>query len=176
VSLRKGGIGKLPAEMREDLCRELERARSFKDIFLVVKKAVKLVLGLSRVGLMLYIGDLPLKIFAYHIVGTNSIVLNRRILRAMSRSLFSDLEFNSTVFLILLHEYLHSLGYINEHKVNDLVYKISRKCFGKDHLVTEKALLGPEYGLNLQGFKDSSSMGDFVLVRDFEKTDGSYIC
>lgn len=167
---------KIPVRIREDLRRDLKRSKSFGDIFSIVKKAVKLVLGLSRVGLMLYIGDLPLKVFAYHVVGTNGIVVNRKILRAISRSLFSDVEFNSTVFLILLHEYLHSLGYIDEHKVNDLVYKISKECFGKDHLVTEKSLLGPEYGLNLQVFEDSSSMEGFVLVRDFEKIGGNYIC
>ena len=174
--MKKAESGKLPVEVREDLRRELERAGSFKDVFSVVKKAVKLVLGLSRVGLMLYIGDLPLKVFAYHIIGTNGIVVNRKILRAMSRSLSSDIEFNSTIFLILLHEYLHSLGYLEEYRVNDLVYRISRECFGEEHLVTEKALLGPEYGLNLRGFEGHSDMEGFVLIKDFEKTDGDYIC
>ena len=165
-----------PEDLRKDLCRELEKSEGFGDIFSVVKKAVKLVLGLSRVGLILYIGDLPPKVFAYYILGTNSIVINRKLLRVMSRSLFSDIEFNSTLFLILLHEYLHSLGYIDEHKVNDLVYKVSKACFGKNHPVTERALLGPEYGLNIQVFEDSSGIEGFVLVKDFEKIDGIYIC
>ena len=163
-------------ELRELLSKDLERCRDFGDVFSVVKKAVRMVLGLGRVGLMLYIGDLPPKIFAYHVLGTNGIVINRKLLRAVSRSTLSDIEFNSTLFLILLHEYLHSLGYVDEQRVKGLVYRISKACFGEEHPVTEKALLGPEYGLHLHGyFGDNYNSEGFVLVKNFEKTDKSYI-
>ena len=41
---------------------ELERAKTYGDIFALVKKAVKRTLGEHRVGLMLYLGNLPMKV------------------------------------------------------------------------------------------------------------------
>lgn len=43
------------------------------------------------------------------------------------------------VFHILLHEYIHSLGYLEEDKVRSLVYQITRDALGEGHLATQIA-------------------------------------
>ncbi|MEM2875937.1 MAG: hypothetical protein QXL67_03165 [Candidatus Bathyarchaeia archaeon] len=45
---------------------------------------------------------------------------------------------------------------------------------GKNHPVTEKALVGPEYGLRLYEYAHVDDR--FILVKDFEKTEQRYIC
>ena len=58
---------------------------------------------------MLLLADLPLRLGAFHGVGTNSIVMNRTLLDRIVKSGHSRLEVNSFIYSILLHEYLHSL-------------------------------------------------------------------
>jgi hypothetical protein len=74
------------------------------------------VLKERRGGLMLYLANLPPQIGALHQVGSNSIVLNRLVLKAIESLAKSRRELNSFIYTILLHEYLHSLGYIDEQE------------------------------------------------------------
>ena len=62
----------------------LDRCKDYGDVFEVVKKAVKQSLNRERAGLMLYLGNLPLQVGAFHGVGSNGIVLNKRVLRLIS--------------------------------------------------------------------------------------------
>lgn len=45
----------------------------------------------------------------------------------------------SYAFHVLLHEYLHSLGYMDEAAVREKVYEISKAMFGAKHLATQLA-------------------------------------
>jgi hypothetical protein len=157
------------------LSEELNRCKNFGDVFQLVKRAVKETLGESRVGLMLYLGNLPINVGAFHQVGSNGIVLNRRVLNLVEGSAKSTLELNSFIFSILLHEYLHSLGYLNERQVRKLVYEISQKTFGEDHPATEMAANGPMKGLPLHEFQFDEDVGDFEIIVDFERPNQNYI-
>ena len=84
---------------------DYERAKGYGEIFALVKKAVENSLGEHRVGLMLFLGNLPLNVGAFHPLGTNDIVLNRRLLMAVK----SEQRNKAQIFSILLHEYLHTL-------------------------------------------------------------------
>jgi len=117
---------------REKFDEQLEKSRDYGDLFEIVKKVVKRKLGRERAGLMLYLGNLPLHIGAFHGVGSNGIVINKRLLNTISFN--SSIEINSYIFTLLLHEYLHSLGYMNERQVRRLVYEICKEAFGEDHL------------------------------------------
>lgn len=64
------------AEMRKLRVR-LAEAKGFGDVYEIVRDTVKRSLGTYRVGLMLYLDDLPLQLGAYHPVGSNAIVMNR---------------------------------------------------------------------------------------------------
>lgn len=153
------------------LSSELEQAKSYGDIFTIVKKAVKRSLGEHRVGLMLYLGNLPLKVGAFHPIGTNDIVLNRRLLKGIK----SELKHKAYIFSILLHEYLHSLGYVDERQVRGLTYKVCVDNFGSEHPVVEAAISGPWVNLSPEDLEEIEENLDLELVRDFERINSGYI-
>jgi len=127
--------------MDSDFAVQLGKARTLADIFEVVKAAVSRRLKQSRGGLMLGLADLgnqPGGFFgAFYPVGTNIIVMNR-IPMLRIKETQADL-FNPYVFHVLLHEYLHSLGYLDEGTVRRISVEISEALFGKEHLTTRIA-------------------------------------
>lgn len=154
------------------LSMELESAKSYGDIFALVKKAVNTSLGQHRVGLMLYLGNLPMKVGAFHPMGTNDIVLNRRLLEAAAKT---EPKWKAYVFSILLHEYIHSLGYADERQVRGLTYRVSLDNFGRDHPVVEAAISGPWVDLSREAFESMGEEMDLERVPDFERIDSGYI-
>ncbi len=113
---------------------ELVNARmSYDGIFQIVKRSVRKVTGLERSGLGLALSDLPATVGAYWQVGGNYIVMNESLVNAMSRIARSPLEFNSFVFSILAHEYLHSVGFINEAEARAMTALVTREYFGPSH-------------------------------------------
>jgi len=159
-----------------NLTRELDRCHDFGDIFELVKKATRQSLGRRRVGLMLYLADLPRTVGAYFTVGSNAIVVNRRLLRYVSNSVGSLTELNSYVFTILLHEYLHALGYLDEREVRRLVYDISVENFGEEHPTSQMSV--GKLRLMHQGAPapgDDSAEGDIEIIRDFDRSNQTYI-
>jgi hypothetical protein len=149
---------------------ELDHAQTYGDIFTLVKKAVNRTLGLHRVGLMLYHGNLPIRVGAFHPLGTNDIVLNRRLLGSTQ-----NLKQKSNVFAILVHEYLHTLGFTDERQVRRLTFRICQENFGKNHPTVDAALTGPWSDMSEEDFEDIEPELNLELVRDFEKIDSGYI-
>jgi hypothetical protein len=149
---------------------ELDHAKTYGDIFVLVKKAVNRTLGLHRVGLMLYLGNLPIRVGAFHPLGTNDIVLNRRILGSIQ-----NLKQRSNIFAILVHEYLHTLGFTDERQVRRLTFKICQENFGKNHPTVDAALTGPWSDLSEEDFEEIEPELNLELVRDFERIDSGYI-
>jgi len=121
----------------------LDHAKDFSDVYDVVKDTVKRAIGGYRVGLMLILDDLPLQVGAYHAVGSNTIVMNRLFFQIVQTTASSKRVVNAFVYTILLHEYLHALGFLPESDVRPLVYRISLKSFGEDHIATRLADVGP---------------------------------
>jgi len=160
---------------RQDFQTDLERSRNYGDLFDLVKRAVRKVLGLNRSGLMLYLGDLPLQVGAFHQVGSNGIVLNRRVLDLVSRSMDAIPEVNSFIFTLLLHEYLHSLGYLDERYVRELVSKISSDVFGADHPTVQMALNPPFPKVLPSDMHEENTDPTLELVKDFERSNQPYI-
>ena len=119
---------------------------------------------------MLYLGNLPIRVGAFHPMGTNDIVLNRRLLGKTT-----SLKEKSNVFAILVHEYLHSLGYTNERKVRRLTHKVCQDNFGQAHPVIQASLMGPWAELSPEDFVDIQQELDLERVRDFERIEGGYI-
>ena len=154
------------------LIKDIDRAKTYGDIFVLVKKAVKNSLGEHRVGLMLYLGNLPMNVGAFHPMGTNDIVLNRRLLEAAAKT---EPKWKAYVFSILLHEYIHSLGYADERQVRGLTYRVCLENFGSDHPVTEAAVVGPWVNLSPEAFEAIGEDMDLERVRDFERIDSGYI-
>jgi hypothetical protein len=154
----------------------LDSSKNFGDIFDLVKRAVHENLDMERAGLMLYITELPVNIGAYHEVGSNTIVLNRNVLNIVTKVAKSLREINSFAFTILLHEYLHSLGYLDEQMVEKVSLSVTEKFFGKNHLATEmlsKGLL-KSYVPRVQDIKLPPPKGP-EIVTDFDRSFRNYI-
>lgn len=125
------------------IAENLDKCENFVDVFELVKKTAERSLGQRRAGLMLYLARLPKHIGAFHTMGTNGIVMNRNTLDLITHGARSLREINSYVYSILLHEYLHSLGYVEEEDVRKLVYDVTFDAFGPEHPATQIASKGP---------------------------------
>lgn len=153
----------------------LESCKNYGEIFEIIKKVVKEALGLRRVGLLLYLEDLPPHIGAYHQIGSNGIVLNKWLLNIMSKSLMSKTELNSLIFSLLLHEYIHSLGFLDEGEVRRLVYEISLNAFGEGHPAVRISAEPPLINVPIKPFEESLDYSRLEIVKDFERIEHSYI-
>ena len=158
----------------QELIDILDKSKDFQEIFSLVKKVVKKIMNEARVGLMLVLASLPAKIGAYHEVGSNSIVLNRRILDAVIKSGKTLREINSYIFTILLHEYLHSLGHLDERQVQEISYKVTSNTFGENHPTTRFVLNGL-IDNQVSRFIDTKNGEMPQIIPDLENTSQSYI-
>jgi len=117
----------------------LESRADFDRVFRVVRGAVRRALGIERTGLGLGLSDLPPSLGAYWQVTGNIIVMNEGLVHAMEANASSVLEFNSFVYVILAHEYLHALGYLDEAEVRRVTAYVTRTVFGGSHPATHMA-------------------------------------
>lgn len=113
-------------------------AVSLPDMFEVVKDMVECELGRHRAGLMLGFVDLGIShggfVGAYFVVGGNAIVVNRTALAAI-RSRQPDLV-KPYQFYLLLHEFLHAVGILDEAECRATAASLSAKTLGQTHDVT----------------------------------------
>lgn len=124
-----------------DFPHKLEEAKGLADIFELVKGGVEAVLGRSRAGLMLALADLGNSpqgfLGAFYPVASNVIVMNKVPLLRI-RETRPDL-YRHYAFYVLLHEYLHSLGFIDELTCRQQARRVAETLFGSSHLVTQVA-------------------------------------
>jgi len=154
----------------------LDQCQDFGDVFELVKKSAEHSLGRRRAGLMLYLAKLPNHIGAFHTIGTNGIVMNRTTLDMITHGARSLREINSYVYSILLHEYLHALGYVEEREVRRLVYDVSLDAFGPGHPATEIASKGAGAILpNIVPEDTPNAAPDFEVIPDLERSSQRYI-
>ena len=165
-----------PSGKQVEYAGKLDRCEDFRDVFALVKESVKDALGMERTGLMLYLRDLPMKVGAYHQLGTNGIIMNRILLEQVVQATASRLEVNAFIYFILLHEYLHTLGLIDEMRVRHLTYQVTEETFGSAHVATKIAVEGPWSLIKLMPFHASRPYERGVeIVRDFEDPSSNYI-
>ena len=118
---------------------KLNESTSIPDIFEIVKDVVWKSLNRSRAGLELGLAELgnhPQGLLgAYYVSGSNMIVMNQTPLRRIQET--NPNLLNHYLFSILLHEYIHSLGFFDEGQVRKTTYKICCDVFGKKSLTAE---------------------------------------
>jgi hypothetical protein len=141
---------------------------------------------MHRAGLSLILQGLPTNLGAYHVLGSNMIILNRRILDII-RKRKSDEEYNSYLFMVLAHEYIHSFGIEEEVQVRNMTYDVCKSLLGEDHVASLMAryqpwVVFPElnvYQNNSNNDSINSSNNSFEksfeIVKNFDKTTQSYI-
>jgi hypothetical protein len=147
----------------------------FNQAFELVKLAVEDKFKMHRAGLSLILQGLPTKLGAYHILGSNLVIVNKRILNIIKIHKSLN-EYNSYLFMVLTHEYLHSLGIIDELKVRNMTYSLLASLAGENHMATKMARhqpwdLFPELSL----FDDNSFEQKFEIIKNFDRTTQTYI-
>ncbi len=154
----------------------LSHAKGFDTIFEMVKAAAEGSLSMHRAGLTLVLGDIPNNVGAYHQMGSNTIVMNRNLLRIVQKLSKSKARVNSYIFMILLHEYLHTLGFEGDRQVRELSQQISREFFGGRHLVGDMAVKPlDQFFPDLPKFAAFRDKGAYETVRRFDSSSTPYI-
>ncbi len=114
---------------------QFESASSFAELFELVKSVVRKSVGRERSGLMLGFAELGVYpngfVGGFHPVGSNIIVMNKtaaKLIAARTPELYK-----AYCFHILLHEYLHTLGFLDELNTRVVAHLVSKETFGEDH-------------------------------------------
>jgi len=166
----------------ESFRSKLDACNGLAEIFELVKQLVKKFLNKQRAGLMLGLADLNAEkgyfIGAFHPRGSNIIVMNRSPYEVALRAKEKKLS-NAYCFHLLLHEYLHALGYQNEEEVHDLAYEVCKLSLGKDHPATVMAERGVTfYFPKVTYFSPETPVPrniNIELIKDFDKSSAGYI-
>lgn len=149
---------------------------NFDDIFSIVKKSVEKTLKQHRAGLTLILSELPNAIGAYHAMGSNYIVMNKTIMDSVFTLAKNKKEYNSFIFSIFTHEYLHALGYVNEEKVRKLVFRVSEDNFGRNHPVTNISSKGIiEIYPELRNLGEGRIGNKQIIIKKFDTSSMPYI-
>jgi len=163
---------------------KLLEVKNYDQTFELVKYAVSAVFNMRRAGLSLILQGMPSGLGAYHILGSNVIVLNRFVLEIIKNTGRTIEEYNSYLFTVLAHEYLHSFGVVKELQVRNMTYDLCKSLLGENHLASIMARYQPWAvfpELNLyQNYDDSTNSinsfeKSFEIVKNFDKTTQSYI-
>jgi hypothetical protein len=162
-----------------DFKTKLEEASTLADIFEVVKAVVLKSMRKSRGGLMLGIADLgnhpQAFLGGFFTTGSNVIVMNKNPLQRIKET--KPELYKPYAFHVLLHEYIHSLGYMDEKMVRSYAYQLTKDALGEEHTATQIAA-------NTEGFMkhlvypDSAWKPDddgIELVENFDRSSVSYI-
>ena len=108
---------------------------TFEEVKIVVQKEEHR----SRAGLMLGLQEIGATnngfIGAYYPVASNIIVMNKTPIRRIIETKPKILK--SYGFHVLLHEYIHSLGFLNEFITRQKTYEICKNHFGDNHIITQ---------------------------------------
>ena len=153
----------------------LDSRMDYDSIFEVVKESVRYVTGKERSGIGLALSDLPSTLGAYWQVGGNYIVMNENLVRAMLKLSGSEREFNSFIYMILAHEYIHSLGYIDEMEAREMTARVSRAAFGEKHHAARMSA-GDVWTMYPQlKYAGSGNGSSLRIVSKFDSSATSYI-
>jgi len=155
---------------------KIANLKDFDETFKLVKDVVLQKFKLHRVGLNLILQIMPSSLGAYHMLGSNAIVVNTYLLTTLKRIVKSTEEYNSYIFMVLTHEYLHSLGIIDENTVRQMTFELCRWMLGNDHTATKMAKNGPSTIFpELRSLMQSQFGRDFQVVGNFDKKNQTYI-
>ncbi|MHA1505750.1 MAG: hypothetical protein ACTSR0_00960 [Candidatus Asgardarchaeia archaeon] len=166
-----------------DYGERLKSCKTYDCVFELVKEVVKKDVGNVRRGMILFLAPLPVTIGAYHVVGTNTIVMNSIVMDALKELNIDDLRKNSYIFTILPHEYLHSLGIFSEREVRRRATEICRSNFGELYLTTKMSSNDPLRYIpevinfissNIERLKGEIISGRYRVVRDFDNEGARY--
>lgn len=165
----------ITAEKQISNSNKLSYLKDFNEVFEFVKFSVNSVYEMKRAGLSLMLHIMPTRVGAYHVLGSNVIAVNSVVLDLVKKYSISNDEYNSYLFTIFLHEYLHSFGILDENKVRYMSVELCKKFFGEKRTVTIMAedplKIFPQLGLiSYDKFEN-----EFEIIKNFDNTNQTYI-
>lgn len=154
---------------------KLSYFKDFSELFEFVKSSVNSVYQMKRAGLSLMLHGMPTRVGAYHVLGSNVIAVNSFVLDLVKKYSTSNDEYNAYLFTVLLHEYLHSFGILDESRVRSMSIQLCKKFFGEKKTVTIMAQdplkIFPQLGfVNFGKFENN-----YEIIKNFDKSNQSYI-
>ena len=164
--------------MDEQIRNQIKIANSvdFNEVFDLVKSNVLKKFDLHRAGLSLTLQVMPSNLGAYHILGSNIIVLNKFVLSIIKQSSKTSEEYNSYLYMVLVHEYLHTFGITDENAVRQMTYDLCRSIFGESHISTLMAKDDPSRIFpQLKNITNHTFYNQFEVIENFDKASISYI-
>ena len=168
-------IVKSKKQQQEYYRHKILHLSDFNEAFELVKSTVEARYKMHRAGLSLILQVMPTNLGAYHVLGSNLIIANKRILDIIKKYKSNE-EYNSYLFMVLVHEYLHSFGIIDELQVRKMTYTLIASLVGEDHMATSMARYQPwNLFAELNLFHNNSFEQKFEVIRNFDKTTQSYI-
>lgn len=186
------GVDEMSIESPEnELAAKLSTAQDFSDIFELVEFALMKTLNRKRGGIMLGLQDLGASrnyfIGAYHVVGSNWIVINKTPLRRIRMyAKDSDELYNAYLFHVMLHEYIHALGITNEHLCREITRDVTLQLFDESHPASKLAVDGlgtlfpfmryydPQDFAIQEGSPDQRGMPRIEVVKGFDRKNTTY--
>ena len=163
-------------EEQMQFVEKIANLKDFDETFELVKTVVLQKFKLHRAGLSLILQMMPSSLGAYHMLGSNAIVVNTYLLTTLKRIVKSTEEYNSYIFMVLSHEYLHSLGIVDENTVRQMTFELCRWMLGNDHTATKMAKNGPSAIYpELRSLMQSQFGKDFQVVKNFDRSNQTYI-
>ena len=160
--------------------KELKKAKTFADIFEIVKEIVREYIGAEQAGLIVGITDLGIHnkgfIGAFYSLDANMIIINKKPLARILQT--NPSLYNYYLFHVMLHEYIHSIGSYDEAQTRQLVHEISEHYFGNNHIVTQLALnIGrfmPHLIYPVQGFQPPQDI-NIEFAKGIDRKNINYI-
>ncbi|MHB8584536.1 MAG: hypothetical protein ACYDDF_01675 [Thermoplasmatota archaeon] len=129
------GVGADESNRQAAYVARLDRSTGYADLFRLVKDVTERKTRRSRAGIMLALSRLGLSpdgfLGGYFVLGSNAIVLNRDVLDYIKAS--QPTYLNAYAFHVLLHEYLHTLGWLREDEVRPMAAELSNWALGPEH-------------------------------------------
>ena len=154
---------------------KLETCKTIPDIFELVRSLCFEHFKKEQAGLMVGLADLGAYpkgwIGAFYSLDANSIIVNKKPLKKIPKRLQKPYLFH-----LILHEYLHSIGFLDESETRKYTYEICRKYFGESHEVTGISKGIEKYfpGLLQNGFEPPETF-DIEFMHGIDRKNTNYI-
>jgi len=166
----------VPTEQQLQFRERIANLKDFNGAFELVKSAILQKFRMHRAGLSLILQMMPSNLGAYHMLGSNAIVMNSYLLAAVRKIAGSTEEYNSYMFMVLAHAYLHSLGIVDENTVRQMTFELCKWMLGDDHIATRMAKEDPSTIYpELRSMMQSQFSWKFQVVRNFDTSNQTYI-
>lgn len=121
---------------------KLDKAKSVSEVFTLVSDLIHETFNIRNNGLLVEMNNIPITnqgiVAGLYVPDQKIIVVNKLLLKEIKSK--SPELLNSYLFHVLLHEYLHSIGFVDENETRKLTFLISNRHFGMDHKTTKIAL------------------------------------